>query len=69
MYTNLRAEMVRNKIDISDIQNLLGLSEKTVRLRLMCRPGFTYQEAETLRDKYFHGVKLEYLFNRDEQEN
>jgi hypothetical protein len=68
MYKNLRAEMARAGIKNADIQRAIGVSEKTVRLRLNGKSEFSYSEAAEIRDKFFPGLKIEYLFQRDGKE-
>ena len=59
---NLMAEMTRNNVRISDIQNLLGCTEKTVRNKLNGKTEFSVNEAMRIRDTYFPGLRVEYLF-------
>lgn len=59
---NLLAEMVRNDISVAEMANFLGVSEKTMRNKLQDKTDFTYPEATKIRDHYFSGNRLEYLF-------
>lgn len=59
---NLSAEMVRFGVGISDIQNLLGCSNNTVRNKLNGISEFSVGEAMKIRNKFFPGFKVEYLF-------
>lgn len=62
---NLRAEMARYGVTISDIQQLLKLSERTVRSKLSGESGFSFSEASKIRNAFFVGYRLEYLFADD----
>lgn len=59
---NLIAEMARYGFKVKDIQNVLGCSEKTVRNKINGVTEFTYREAETIKNKLFPELQLEYLF-------
>ena len=65
---NLKAEMVRRGLGISDLQHVLGSSEKTVRNKLNGVTEFTIREAIEVRNRYFDGLSLEYLFATDDEE-
>lgn len=60
---NLSAEMARFGIKISDIQQLLDCSEKTVRNKLGGVTTFSIDEAAKIRDSFFPGMRIEYLFS------
>lgn len=62
---NLKAEMERYGITILDIQQLLGVSERTVRNKLSGETDFTYPEALNIRDTFFPNLRMEYLFYCD----
>lgn len=62
---NLRAEMERYGISVGDIQKLLECSEKTVRNKLNGETDFTLPEAFRIRNTYFPGYSMEYLFAND----
>lgn len=62
---NLRAEMARYGISNGDIQKLLCCSGKTVKNKLCGKTEFTVSEALKIRNKYFKGYTLEYLFAPD----
>ena len=59
---NLMAEMTRSNVRVSDIQSLLGCTEKTVRNKLNGKTEFSVNEAMLIRDTYFPGLRVEYLF-------
>ena len=63
---NLLAEMRRFGVSVSDIQRLLGCTEKTVRNKLNGHSDFVYWEAEKIRDTFFPNQRLEYLFSNEE---
>lgn len=59
---NLKAEMQRNGLTVKDIMDAIGCSEKTARNKINGETEFTYPEAETVRNKLFPSLRLEYLF-------
>ncbi len=59
---NLIAEMARYGVRITDIQNLLNCSERTVRNKLNNERDFTIPEALKIRSTFFPGMSIEYLF-------
>jgi predicted transcriptional regulator len=60
---NLKAEMVRYGVRNGDIQNLLGCAEKTVRNKIDGETEFYLSEAIRVRDRFFPGLSLEYLYS------
>lgn len=64
---NLQAEMSRYGVSISDIQSLLGCSERTVKNKLYGKTDFTFPECISIRNAFFNGIRLEYLFATDVQ--
>lgn len=64
---NLSAEMMRYGIKISDIQGLLGCSEKTVRNKISDVTAFSIDEATQIRDAFFPGMRVEYLFAKEQE--
>lgn len=67
MLRNLKAEMVRNNIKTKDIAELLGVRDATVYDKLNGHYDFSFNEALTIKRKFFPKYDLEYLF--DNQEN
>ena len=62
---NLKAEMVRSNVSNYDIQRILGCGERTVRSKISGESEFTFPEVLRIRDTYFPGMRLEYLFAAD----
>lgn len=62
---NLAAEMVRFGVSNADIQSLLNCTDKTVRNKLNGVTEFSVAEALKIRDAYFPGIRIEYLFGKD----
>lgn len=62
---NLQAEMKKNSVSLYDMQSVLGCTERTVRNKLSGRTDFSYSEVRKIRDTFFPGMQLEYLFNDD----
>jgi len=59
---NLLAEMIRYGVSASDIQKTIGCSTKTVRNKLDGVSVFSVTEAIKIRDIFFPGLRVEYLF-------
>ena len=59
---NLLAEMARSGVQIQDIQNLLGCTDRTVRNKLDGKTEFSVNEALKIRNALFPGLRVEYLF-------
>ena len=59
---NLQAEMKRHGIRNAQIQRVLGCSEKTARNKMSGVTQFTVEEAITIRDAFFPGMRIGYLF-------
>lgn len=64
---NLIAEMARYGVTNSDLQKLLGCSERTVRNKLNNERDFTIPEALKIRNTFFEGLTLEYLFATEDK--
>lgn len=62
---NLSAEMVRFGVSVSDLQNFLNCTDKTVRNKLSGTTEFSVREALGIRDAFFPGYRIEYLFAQD----
>lgn len=69
MLRNLRAEMERYGVSIYDIHSLIGKTERSVRDKVNGRATFTLPEAIKVRDTYFKGLSMEYLFAPDPPAN
>lgn len=67
MYNNLEAEMARNKITRKDLAVVLGVRYATIIDKLKGRSTFTLNEAFKIRDTYFPGLTIEYLFHKEEK--
>lgn len=59
---NLAAEMVRNGVSVRDIQQIISCTERTVHNKLDGITDFSVTEAIRIRDAYFPGMRLAYLF-------
>ncbi len=64
---NLKAEMVRSNVSNFDIQRILGCGERTARSKISGETDFTFPEVLKIRDAYFPGLRLEYLFAIDRE--
>ena len=66
IYTkNLSAEMVRHGISILDVSKLLDCTDRTVQNKINEVSNFDVSEAIKIRDTFFPGLRLEYLFASD----
>lgn len=65
MYQNLKAEMARRNLTKRDIAQRLNKKERVIRNRFNGRTPFTLPEAFAIRDAFFPGASLDYLFQRD----
>lgn len=59
---NLSAEMARYGVRNADIQDLLSCTDKTVRNKIDGVTEFSVAEALKIRDAFFPGMRIEYLF-------
>ena len=62
---NLSAEMVRFGVGVSDLQSLLNCTDRTVKNKLAGITEFSVNEALNIRDTFFPGLRIEYLFQSD----
>lgn len=62
---NLKAEMARRSISSIDISRIINKTDRSVREKISGRSQFSVPEATAIRDKFFPGFSLEYLFIQD----
>lgn len=62
---NLSAEMTRYGVKNTDIQTLLSCTDRTVRNKLDGVTEFSVKEALRIRDTFFPGMRIAYLFSED----
>lgn len=62
MLNNLRAEMARFDVTPADIAREIGKSDRCVRDKISGKTDVSIPEAMEIRDKFFPGLSLEYLF-------
>lgn len=67
MLSNLRAEMARANVTIAEIAEFSGKSDRTIRDRIKGKGQFPIQDAIKVKNAFFPGMDLEYLFARSEQ--
>ena len=58
--------MKQENVSRADIQNLLGVSEKTVRNKLSGETDFTWGEVREIRNKFFPKDDFNKLFEQTE---
>ena len=66
MLQNLRAEMMRYGITAADLSRTAKRTERSIRLKVAGKTAFTRPEGIAIRDAFFPGMSLEYLFARTE---
>ena len=66
MLSNLRAEMERMGVTVDDMATETGKSCRTIRDRLNGKVIFPIDEAFAVRNAFFPGMDLEYLFAHSE---
>lgn len=59
---NLVAEMKRCGVRNDDLAELLNCDVATIRNRLSGKSKFSIDDAIKIRDTFFHGLRIEYLF-------
>ena len=64
MLSNLRAEMARFDVSPADIAKEIGKSDRCVRDKISGKTDVSIPEAMDIRDRFFPGLSLEYLFAR-----
>ena len=69
MLRNLKAEMERYGVSVRDISTLTGKTERSARDKVNGRATFTLPEAIKIRDTYFQGFSMEYLFAEEPMTN
>ena len=69
MLSNLRAERVRAGVSVDDMAAKTGKSCRTIRDRLKGKVMFPIDEAFTVRNAFFPGMDLEYLFTQVERDS
>ena len=65
MFKNLEAEITRTGILKRDIAEFLGINTVTLTFKLTGKTRFKLSEAVKIRNKYFPGLELEYLFKEE----
>ena len=69
MARNLKAEMVRYGVRNEDIRQTIRKTDRCVRDKISGRAEFTLSEATKIRDAFFNGLTLEYLFAMTDTEH
>lgn len=62
MLQNLRAEMTRYGITPRDLSRETNRTERSIRLKIDGKNAFTLPEGIAIRNAFFPGMSLEYLF-------
>ena len=64
MLHDLLGEMARNGLRNKDIAELLNFNEKTIYNKIHGFSDFDLNEAIKIRDEFFAGMELKYLFKK-----
>ena len=64
-FCNLKAEMARVKVSQADVAEFLRMSTSNFNLKINERIPITVQEAEEIKNRFFPGLTLDYLFASD----
>lgn len=68
MLSNLKAEMARANVTVPAIAQVVKRGDRTVRERIKGNGCFSVPDAMAVRDAFFPGMDLEYLFAKTETE-
>lgn len=68
MLSNLMAEMARFNITSKDIKEVLSCTERTVTNKLNGDFEFSVDEAMKIRDTFFPGMRIAYLFLKNTEQ-
>lgn len=68
-FTTLRAEMARRGLKGRDIAEALQISSKSAYNKINGITEFTLKETIAIRDKFFPGMTIDFLFNSDDAGN
>lgn len=62
MLSNLKAEMARENITVPVLARTIKKSDRTIREKIKGNGTFSIPDAIAVRDTFFPGMDLEYLF-------
>lgn len=62
MLLNLKAEMARNNVEVTDIALAIGQHRNTVSNKIMGKRAFTVPEAVKIKQDFFPDLSIDYLF-------
>lgn len=65
MYPNLRAEMTRHNISTQEMAQRIGISDRTLRNKLVGTSDFSLSEITKIKQGCFPNFTFEYLFSQD----
>ena len=60
-----RLEVKQEGVSRADMQELLSVSEKTVRNKIYGKTDFTWAEVRAIRNRYFPNDDFEQLFDKE----
>lgn len=65
MYRNLKAEMARSGLTNEQLAKGIGVNPATMSAKLNTAGRMRLDEAQQLRDEFFPGMTMDYLFGDD----
>lgn len=67
MYSNLKAEMARKGITLTDMAERMDINISTLSIKLNLGNRIKLHEAYKIRDMFFPDMTVDYLFATDEK--
>lgn len=64
IFTNLKVEMVKLDIKQKHLAKLLNISVQAMNYKMTGKVEFRLEEMKIIRDHYFKGLTLDYLFKK-----
>ena len=68
MFANLYMELKKAKITQTTVSNALGITNRTLSIKLRGDTDFTSDEMFAIQQEFFPDKTLEYLFHRDQKD-
>ena len=67
MFANLFREMKLKKVSQDDIAQAISKTPTSVSRYMLGKSEFTYRQMVIIRDTFFNGLSLDYLFKKETQ--
>lgn len=69
MFRNLDAEITRSGTNLKEVSKVIKISYDSMINKTTGKNEFKLSEMETIRDRYFQNMSLDYLFQRVDLKN